>query len=326
MNTKKYNAMKKIIMAITVLSFIACNKQQSLNEDTSDQDKALVAEHNIAATKKNTDKAFQPDAQFKKYWYAGEAEITSYELKQARYGEIRDGKAVMIYVTEDFLPDIQVKADQPDKNNIPVLKLNATKKFNTGIYPYAVMQSTFYPVQDNTHAIKVTSAIQEWCGHVYAQINTKEQYEVISHSYFQGEADQSFTLDKAILENELWTKIRIDPKNLPQGELQIIPSLAFTRLKHKSIKAYTATATLNLQNKLYVYTIHYPELQRKLEISFTTEFPYSIEGWKETYKSGYGPGAKELTTSATKLKQIKSPYWTKNSNTDESLRKDLELQ
>jgi hypothetical protein len=29
--------------------------------------------------------------EFKKYWYAGEAEITSYTLKQARYGEMRTG-------------------------------------------------------------------------------------------------------------------------------------------------------------------------------------------------------------------------------------------
>ena len=33
------------------------------------------------------------------YWYAGEAEITSYELNQARYGEIHKGKAVTVFVT-----------------------------------------------------------------------------------------------------------------------------------------------------------------------------------------------------------------------------------
>jgi hypothetical protein len=73
--------------------------------------------------------AFIQSQEFKDYWYAGEAEITSYELQQARYGEIRNGKAVLVFVTEDFLPQKQVKADRYNSTNIPVLKLNSTKKF-----------------------------------------------------------------------------------------------------------------------------------------------------------------------------------------------------
>ena len=91
--------------------------------------------------------------EFKKYWYAGNAEITSYKLEQARYGELREGTSVLIYVTEPFLPEVQVKADRSNSTNIPVLKLNATKKYLTGIYPYSIMSSTFYPVDDNRHAI-----------------------------------------------------------------------------------------------------------------------------------------------------------------------------
>ena len=41
-------------------------------------------------------------SEMKKYWYNNEAEISSYSLVQARYGEIREGKAVLIYVTETF--------------------------------------------------------------------------------------------------------------------------------------------------------------------------------------------------------------------------------
>ena len=260
--------------------------------------------------------------EFKSYWYAGEAEITSYKLEQARYGEIRDGEAVLVFVTEDFLPDIQVKADNYSRSNTPVLKLNATKKFNTGIYPYSIMQSTFYPVANNAHAIKVSASIQEWCGQVYTQLNNRAQFEVMSHSYFQGEADQNFKIEKTWTENELWTKLRIDPSSLPTGEINIVPSLEFTRLRHKTIKAYTAYANLNSG----VYTITYPDLSRTLKISFTPNFPYEITGWEETTKSGFGASAKTLTTKATKLESIKSAYWGKNSNADEGLRKILKLQ
>ncbi|MEM1407815.1 MAG: septum formation inhibitor Maf, partial [Bacteroidota bacterium] len=42
------------------------------------------------------------NSEFNNYWYAGKAEITSYELKQSRYGEVHDGEAVLIFVTEPF--------------------------------------------------------------------------------------------------------------------------------------------------------------------------------------------------------------------------------
>ena len=140
---------------------------------------------------------------FKKYWYAGNAEITSYQLEMARYGEIREGKSVLVYVTEPFAAGKQVKADRSNPSNIPVLKLNATKKFLTGIYPYSIMTSSFYPVSNDQHAIKLTNSVQEWCGQVFAQLNNKSQFEVNSFSYFESEGDHQFKLDKAILELSL---------------------------------------------------------------------------------------------------------------------------
>tara|TARA_R100001369_G_scaffold50736_1_gene77473 strand:- start:1183 stop:2124 length:942 start_codon:yes stop_codon:yes gene_type:complete len=260
--------------------------------------------------------------EFRNYWYNGEAEITSYKLEQARYGEMRDGKAVLVFVTEDFLAEVQVKADTYNENNAPVLKLNATKNFNTGIYPYSIMQSTFFPVANNQHALKISASVQEWCGHVYSQLNNRETFEVMSHSYFQSEADQSFKIEKTWTENELWTKLRIDPEHLPIGELQIIPSIEYTSLRHKTIKAYNAFASL----KSGTYTISYPELNRMLKINFNTNFPFDILGWEETTVSGYGTSAATLTTKATRLKSIKSAYWSKNHNADEGLREILKLQ
>ncbi|GAA3584232.1 septum formation inhibitor Maf [Snuella lapsa] len=260
--------------------------------------------------------------EFKNYWYSGNAEVSAYKLEQARYSELRNGHAFLIYVTEDFLPSSQVKAEKKTSNSISVLKLNATKKFNTGIYPYSIMQSTFYPVTNNQHAIKVSCSVQEWCGHVYTQLNNRESFNIVSHSYFEGEADNSFKLEKAIIENELWTQLRINPKSLPTGNLLIIPSLEYTRLTHTPIKAYSATALLAKDS----YTLSYPELNRKLVIRFNPLFPYDITGWEETFKSGFGSNSKELTTKATKIKSIKSPYWNKNRNKDSTLRKMLHLK
>jgi hypothetical protein len=306
----------KFWLPISVIALLFCC--ESKNTTTLDSSAISEVNTNVSTYSPKTvlTKAFND------YWFAGEAEISSYKLEQARYGEIRKGQAVLVFVTEDFLPEIQVKANNYSKKNIPVLKLNSTKNFNTGIYPYSIMQSTFYPISNDKHALKISASIQEWCGQVYTQLNNREKFEVMSHSYFQGEADKSFKLEKSWTENELWTKLRIDPKDLPVGELKIIPSLEYTRLSHKDIKPYNAIASLENNS----YTIIYPDLNRTLKINYNKNFPYDILGWEETATSGYGVSARTLTTKATKLESIKSAYWNENSNADERLRETLKLK
>ena len=263
--------------------------------------------------------------EFKEYWYSGVAELNSYVLEQARYGETRDGEAVLIFVTEPFDLEKQVKADRKGPNTISVMKLNRVRKFLTGVYPYSIMSSVFYPVSDNRHALKLTTSIQEWCGHVYAQLNNRESFEVRSHSYFESEADQKIDLPKTLLEDELWTKLRFDPDALPTGAVMLVPSLEYLRLKHKPIKGYKASLTLSETGKTRTYTLSYPELNRTLQIHFQGSFPYRIEGWTETYPSGHNPGSPSITSSARRKKTLLTPYWRKNANSDVSLRDTLGL-
>jgi hypothetical protein len=300
-----------LVIVVATFTFIACGNT-SVNKDA-----------NIEKVNANP---FVPSQQFRDYWFAGQAEITSFSLSQARYGNLTNGTAVLIYVTEDLLPGKQVKADNQDAKNIPVLKLNSTKDFNTGIYPYHIMQSSFYPIADNAHAIKLTASVQEWCGQAFTQLNNRKLFEVMTHSYFENEADSDVDIAAAILENELWNKIRIRPELLPVGEQKIIPSLEFCRLMHKELKAYKATASLTKVKDVYNYSIAYPELTRELSIQFSSVFPYDILSWTETYPQGAGASARKLTTVATKMKQIKIDYWTKNKNQHLILRDSLGLK
>ena len=314
---------RKLAPPFLILSALLLASCQQQSEDGSQKASEEKQESQEQASEAGPKKPLSQE--FKDYWYAGEAEITSYRLQQARYGETRDGEAVLIYVTEPFLPEVQVKADQSAAKNIPVLKLNATKNYLTGIYPYSIMTSSFYPVHDDQHAIKLSFSSQEWCGQVYTQLNNRAKFEVMSHSYFEGEADENLELDKTILENELWNKVRIVPEDLPTGDFEVVPSLEYLRLSHKDIKAYAAKLSLKETNGTQVYRIAYPELQRTLEISFSTEFPYEIEGWSETSTSGFGDQAKQMTSTATKMKTLKTPYWRQNSNKYLSLRDSLGL-
>jgi len=131
--------------------------------------------------------------EFNDYWYQGQAEISSYQLEQARYGEMRSGHAVLVFVTEDFSAKKQVKLDRPQENAadaVKVMKLNLTKKFNTGVYPYSMMQSVFTPVnrKQSPHSLKVTTSSQEWCGHTFQELNLeKNNYLSTLSSYFESE-------------------------------------------------------------------------------------------------------------------------------------------
>lgn len=305
-----------VSLALTTTLFNSCK------ENLPEHKNVLVASNNteLPSTPKKT-----LSKDFKDYWYAGSAEITSYDLEQARYGELRKGKAVKIYVTEPFLKDKQVKADGSNPDNVPVLKLNATKNYLTGIYPYSIMTSTFYPVHDNSHAIKVAFSSQEWCGQVYAQLNNREKFQINSHSYFETEADEDIVLDKLDLEDEIWNRIRIDPSALPIGDFKMIPSLEYIRLTHKELKGYKANGNLVTKDGMSSYEISYPELGRTLTINFTEMFPFSIENWTDSFKSGYGTSAQTLTSTATKIKRLKTPYWRQNGNKDLSLRDSLGL-
>ena len=270
--------------------------------------------------------------EFSDYWHRGEAEITSYDLEQARYGEIHPGTAVTIFVTEDFSRAKHVKLDDPQAagaDRVPILKLNATRDFNTGIYPYSMMTSVFSPVAGDPRSLKVTTSSQEWCGHTFTQVNRSgDGYRARQFSYFEIEGDQDLTLSGVRLEDELWTTLRLDPEALPTGELNLLPGTFYLRLRHVEIAPARAEASLSAADGegRRTYTVSYPDLGRTLEIRFEAEFPYRIQGWQETYRSGFGPSAQELTTRATLRERIMSPYWRQNRRADAPLRQELGLE
>ena len=260
----------------------------------------------------------------KSYWFGGKAEISSYELKQARYGEIHEGQSVLVYVTEPFSPSKLVKSDYSSESDVQVLKLNHTKKFTTGIYPYSIMTSSFLPIENGEHSLKITSSSQEWCGHTYMELQNKEKFEIAIHSYFEGESSL-INLKKNLLEDDMWTKIRIKPEDLPTGKLKVIPSFFYLRLKHKETQAYFCDAKITEDKTTSTYEMNYVGLKRKVSITFENEFPYKILGWTESYPDGWAADSPMLTTEASVLNTIQSDYWNKNSVEDSELRKELRL-
>jgi hypothetical protein len=265
--------------------------------------------------------------QFKKYWNQGKAELTRYDLSQARYGEIHKGEAVLIFVTEPFLTDKQVKFESGDSSTaVQVLKLNFTRKFYTGIYPYSLMTSVFTPVDyHKNRTLKVTTSSQEWCGSMFLQMNFRNNhYDAQVRSYFQTEGDQNLTVNTSWLEDEIWTRIRLAPETLPIGNIDLVPGSQYIRLWHQQLTAQKAVATLEEEGNLRTYSIEYANIKRKVQIQFEKAFPYAITAWEETQPGGFGDSGL-LTTRAVRTKSLLLDYWTKHNNKDAHYRNELGL-
>jgi len=266
------------------------------------------------------------------YWNNGVAEINVYELSQNRYQDNHPGQLISVFVKEDFLTEKQVKNEyyKNDKSTL-VLKNIQIRKFTTGIYDYALFTSTFTPFDKPNFpkTLKVSASSQEWCGTIYTQFNLKEEdYETQQFSYFEKEGDTNGVVKNAVLEDEIYNTIRMNPELLPKGKFQLIPAANFIQLKHLERKSFLAFAELEKYNgkdfegeNLYQYKIEIAELERELIIVFENNSPFKIVGWLDRFPSSFDN--KIRTTSVRLQNQKLLPYWNLNSLADTKLRKEL---
>ena len=259
---------------------------------------------------------------FNDYWFSGKAELSSYELKQSRYGEIHDGEVVLVFVTEPFSLSKQVKLDYPKESGldkVSVMKLNQSRKFNTGIYDYSILSSVFTPIdiEEYPHTLKTTTSMQEWCGHSYTQLNLQnDNYAIKQFSYFESEGDEEKQIKTAQLEDGLMTKIRINNGQLPEGEMNLIPSAIYSRFTHNTLKPSKAKISKTETESRMNYEIKYLNINRTITIEVEKVFPYKIMGWTEDNGDG-------LLTTAKLKASTNQPYWAQHNLADEEKRKKL---
>jgi hypothetical protein len=194
---------------------------------------------------------------FWSHWGDGHAELAGYDLTYTRYGELREGTAVTIFVTETFDNDQRVKSDGPKRlsgGSFPVLKLNLVQDFPTGIYDYNMMTSVFTalePVNGRPAGslTKASFSSQEWCGHAFAQaLFDGAGVRYTSHSYFDGEADVEARLENpqnGLSEDALllWARGFAAPMLNPgeSQDVRLLRSLERVRLRHSEVEWQPAT-------------------------------------------------------------------------------------
>jgi len=266
------------------------------------------------------------------HWGDGKAELNGYALKQPRYGAVRSGTSVLIFVTEDFSDSLRVKADpgkHPASDVYPVLKLNAVRDFPTGIYDYNVMTSTFLRIAPGWPVAKVSFSSQEWCGHVWHQIVPRDgKLSGLFHSYFDGEADGAESLafpQGGVLEDALpvmlrgWNGVYLEPGE--SRAVPLLPSLIWARLNHRPLAwtiargAGTRSVTVPAGRfEVTTYTVVTAD-GRKLVFEIETASPHRLI--RQT-----GPDGEELTLKGS----TRLPYWQLNAPGGELHLKDLGLR
>ncbi len=274
---------------------------------------------------------------FERYWYQGKAELSRYDLEQMRYGEKRAGHAIFIFVTEDFRLDRQVKfegdrtaLDSDSQANVAsVLKLNAHRRFDTGIYPYSILTSSFSEVDDMTRPIKVSTSVQEWCGHTFSQLNRRaDGYDFTLFSYFDSEGDHKAVLPGVLTEDGLWALGRRNPKSLPVGEMEVLPALHVLRFRHVSAQPQSAVGTLrdvqkspHGRSKQIRYELAYTGFARRLVIYFEAGFPHRPLAWEELDQRE----GEEARTLGVRREEMMLDYWNHNNIGDAPYRRALGL-
>ncbi|MFB6263847.1 MAG: hypothetical protein ABEL76_09530 [Bradymonadaceae bacterium] len=263
------------------------------------------------------------------HWGDGRAELSSYTGKVSRYGELREARAVLVYVTEPHDRRRWIKDDDvADEHRVEVLKLNRSIKFQTGVYPYSVLISTFSPVADwgrehRFQPTKISMTAQEWCGQVFHALwpGPARMLNAL-HSYFASEGDRRRVEEipkGALFEDALFVQLRELDGDFAGGsdwEGKLVPGLWQRRKRHGSTDP--VSASIRREEVKWqgtpVTRFHVSADDRSLIIDVERAEPHRILHWKRS--DG---------TEFHHRKTERLPYWKLNRPGDESKRRSFGL-
>lgn len=265
------------------------------------------------------------------HWHDGRAELDGYRLTVSRYGQEREGHAVMIYVTEPFSESKKVKVNDHTKHpadTFDVLKLNLIRDFQTGVYDYNTMVSVFSRSSD-FEPVKVTFTSAEWCGHVYTELlfDTSE-IRVQHNSYFEDESQKRTMAlpDDLVSEDNLFILLRgLRGDYMEPGEsrsVSYLPGVFFSRLTHKESDIATAKISRRKETEhvevpagqfdVIVYDVSSGNRGGVFHVE--SAYPHRIVRWQIL------PDVRGELTGTKRMK-----YWELNREGDEKHLKELGL-
>lgn len=271
-------------------------------------------------------------SEFWNRWGDGRAELSGYRLHQRRYGEMREGEIVLVYVTEPHDRRSWIKDDRAEApHRVEVLKLLSHREFDTGIYPYTATTAVFAPVDqwgpERFAPVKMTAGVQEWCGIWQGALWPGEgRFRVLRLSYFAAEGERRAERnvpEGTLYEDALLIQLReLDGPFAGGGDWEgsAVPSLWSLRTGHGPAEAVPATIsrTEALREDVPVtrFTLRYGD--RVLRYDVERDDRRRVLGWTVEADGREEERAELLGT--TRL-----PYWELNRRGDEVMRIELGL-
>jgi hypothetical protein len=261
-------------------------------------------------------------------WGDGKAELSGYAVTASRYGAPREGRVVLIYVTEPMDRRNWIKddaGDVPREDRVNVMKLNQVLKFQTGIYPYSVMTSVFAPVDglsaERFAPAKIAMSAQEWCGHVYQRLIARpDAFQNELRSYFHAEGDRDTTVKitpGTVYEDALLIQLRELDGPFAGGKDwagSIVPSLWSQRKRHATVEPLPATIRRENATRdgspVTRFTLTYGTVSMTYDVEKAA--PRRVLFWK----SNDGDEARLLKTA-------RLPYWQLHAPGDEKYLQQL---
>lgn len=268
------------------------------------------------------------NSSFWDHWGDGRAELASYRGELVRYGEPREAHVVLIFVTEPHDRNRWIKDDDAEgADRVEVLKLNRSMKFQTGIYPYAVMTSVFSPVADwgrrRFQPTKIAMNSQEWCGNVSHVVwPGPERFLRDLQTYFAAEQEGRRTVSTpgdTLYQDALPIQLRELDGAFNDGEDwsgHLVPSIWHSRRAHEPLEPVKATiersSTTVDGREATRFVLEYGDT--KVTYDIAREYPHRLLQWRHSDGSHL-----EL------VEAVRKPYWRQNRPGDESHRKSLGL-
>lgn len=265
------------------------------------------------------------------HWSDGRGEINTYQIAEERYGEVRDGHAILVYVSEELNRHSYVKVESdatPQDQRMYVIKLNALRRFATGIYDYATMTTVFSVADPHLghppfQAARVTHSTQEWCGQVFQRMDLREDgWHYLLHSYFESEGDRAEVLPAqgTEVEDNLWVKIReLDQPWMQPGAsttITLVPAAWESRKSHRPVQAQTAILSkapvADYTCTLGTFAAHrwsWRLDEREVSVWVERDGAHRVLGWEDS-RGG----------RASLIRSERLPYWQMHGNADSGAR------
>lgn len=215
------------------------------------------------------------------------------KIEQTTYQKIGDGdstEAVLSYQIRDFsTQNWEIAQDQQSANTLPVLCFDFQKN-GRGATQIASNLSVFSATDTKLFPHSLKARFNE----KNASKQTSLQANLVDFSYqFTDNSSKHYQLERTWLEDEIWTRLRQNPEQLPTGDFKMIPSLGNGLGQNLSPEEATAQIDTLISDSSFVgknhkvYSLNFPKQKKTLAIVYKNLPPFQIIGWKEsTEKNG----------------------------------------